>query len=358
MKRIGILGANGQVASEVAIYLSQFDDIEVVCFLRNKYSVILFEKIGIKYCIIDYYKADLFKNEIYSCDVVCDFAYPSGRLEDIYSKSKIYQDNIMRHMQNKGIYIYMSSIMAYGMADEEEPLKEYRMARGSYAVTKRKIEKSVKKNGHKYGLQCYNFRLGQVHGFLQSVTNYYREIFDGNDIVYKKSMNLPTSVVFTSTIGDAIKSIIENKNQLPFKTYTIVLNPQWTMNDVVNYYSEKYKVLPKINCVDDDLKNTPSINIFKSLLTKYLLKSRKSIEPLLDRIIPSLFPLLKSNYRIRVIKQQIREKISDTSVNLMQMTGEVPSSHLLPMKSETNQIMQKQLWIEKRILSVLNFHEK
>src|SRR4029077_18703572 len=109
------------------------------------------------------------------CSIVVDFTLPSGELYSIPKSIDTIMENIISGLSGDQKYIYMSSIMAYGMPPAEKNIKSYLIPRSSYAFIKRKAETRPLQLGRKYKIKTYNFRLGQVHGFLQSVNTSFRE---------------------------------------------------------------------------------------------------------------------------------------------------------------------------------------
>ena len=53
MKKIGIIGANGQVGTEVCIHLSEIDNFEVIPICRSNSSTAFLRKIGLN-CKVAY----------------------------------------------------------------------------------------------------------------------------------------------------------------------------------------------------------------------------------------------------------------------------------------------------------------
>src|SRR5262249_34829951 len=131
---------------------------------------------------------DRFREQIGAMDVILDFGYPTGQNHEILQRSKDSIAGILGCMKKGGAYFYMSTISAYGMPENGKWLRHYRLPRTSYAYIKRKIEAFTMKEGGRLGVRIYNFRLGQVHGFLQSVSGSFRQklsetavaVIDGN----------------------------------------------------------------------------------------------------------------------------------------------------------------------------------
>src|SRR6185437_438139 len=166
MTTIGILGASSQVGSSVALYLKKFPGVRVICFIRSDYSKIFFELFGIEYRKLE---DTVSPADFEPLDVILDFRYPAVQMHQILNRSREDIRKTLAAMRPGTTYFYMSSIMAYGMPDEKKWIAHYRFPRSSYAYIKRALEKFTVREGRKKGIRIYNYRLGQVHGFLQSV---------------------------------------------------------------------------------------------------------------------------------------------------------------------------------------------
>ncbi len=240
MMKIGILGASSQVGSSVALYFKKFPEAEVTCFIRSSYSEIFFDLFEIDYIYIDL-KSTSFNKRIGEMDIVLDFAYPTGQLNEILAHSKKNIERTLSLMKKGSMFFYMSSIMAYGMPDHEKWIKNYSIARNSYSYIKREIEKFTLSAGKKYGISIYNFRLGQVHGFLQSVNSSFVKRLSETDIaLIDGDSNDKVNITFIYSICEAVINAAKN-NQKP-GVYTLVFNPQWTLHDLYDFYISYYNM--------------------------------------------------------------------------------------------------------------------
>jgi len=173
--KVAIFGASSQVGSSVAFYLKHFTAHQPFCFIRSKYSAVFFEMADITTIAADISDTALLREHLKDMDIVLDFTFPAGQVFQIPKLIAQNFESIISAMPAKAAFVHMSSIMAYGMPSEEKQLRSYTFPRASYGYTKREAEKNANKTGAKYGIKVFNFRLGQVHGFLQSVSSSFRE---------------------------------------------------------------------------------------------------------------------------------------------------------------------------------------
>ncbi len=238
MIKIGLLGANGQVGTEVAFHLSLKHDIDILCLIRSEYSAALFKLLAIPYKVVDYSDKKTLSQLLSSFDVVLDFSYTSGEVSDILKWIKKHVESVISGMRAHSKYFYMSSIMAYGVPNPADHLRNYLFPRTVYAYSKRCAESTARKMGNKYQVDIYNFRLGQVHGPLQMVTQLFISKLRTGKLYVNGAPQSLTNTVFTHSISEAISKCIQG-NVIP-RTYTIVSFPQWTSEELFHFYENRY----------------------------------------------------------------------------------------------------------------------
>ncbi len=240
MTTIGILGASSQVGSSVALYLRKFAAVRVICFIRSEYSRIFFQLFDIECRRIEDGNEAQLKEALAPLDVVLDFRYPAVQMHDILTRSKRDIENALSAMTPGSSYFYMSSIMAYGMPDNEKRIAHYRFPRTSYSYIKRALERFTAATGRSKGIKVYIFRLGQVHGFLQSVNTSFRmKLASTNIALIDGEKDDPVNTIFIYPLCEAILNCANGMN-LP-GLYTLVSEPQWTLYDLYDYYNQEYR---------------------------------------------------------------------------------------------------------------------
>jgi nucleoside-diphosphate-sugar epimerase len=285
MIRVGILGASSQTGSSVALFLKRFPDIEVTCLVRSSYSNVFFELTGLAYRQVDMGNAAGLRQTIGELDVILDFGYPAGQLHEILSRSKENIRSVFEAMKQGSLYFYMSSIMAYGMPEAEKWVRSYRFPRTSYAYIKRSIEKFTFSLGKKHGIGVFNFRLGQVHGFLQSVNGSFRKKLADSDIAFVDgNSDDPVNIIFIHTLCEGIVACIKGKHKPGL--YTLVADPQWTLKEIYDYYLGYYGLPAHIEYLPRNAKKK------KLGLLQRVISMAKPYRPLLETYILMRFPAL------------------------------------------------------------------
>jgi len=270
MPTIGIIGANGQVGSEVCLYLSQMDDVTVVPICRTEYGSAFLRRCGL-FCR----HGSLLRKEeatelLSDCDLVADFSLPKGLPSEIRAGVKTIVTNSIKTSPHHSRFVYISSTMAFGMSlhSSQRVYRHYVISRSVYSATKRFGERLAIRLGRKAGREIYILRLGQVHGDMQSVSRrLIRELRD--ETVYVPEGLSDT--VFAFTIAEALRNIAVG-NETP-GVYTLVSVPQWTWREIHEFYARRLGIQPQSLELKAD-NDTGSSFSMKSLfnIVRYALK--------------------------------------------------------------------------------------
>jgi len=301
MISIGIIGASSQVGASVAFFLKSFPEVKVTCFIRSTYSEIFFNLLGLELDTVDLQDEAGLRERIGQLDVILDFAYPAGQLHEILDRSKENIGKLLRNMKKGSSYFYMSSIMAYGMPDNEKWIRHCRIPRTSYSYIKRSIEKFTVAQGKKEGIKIYNFRLGQVHGFLQSVNGSFRKKLSDTDIaLIDGNPDDLVNTIFIHPLCEAILSCAQGIH--PPGLYTLVSNPQWTLRQLYEYYIRYYELPARLQFRPAENKKQGR-SVFQrgiDLARPY----RPMLETYVLMRLPSLATSIKGRFRKSELVQQ------------------------------------------------------
>lgn len=341
--KIGILGASSQVGSSLAFYFKKMANVEPVCFIRSTYSVPFFNIAKIEYRLIgptSEWKAELFQD----LDILIDCTYPTGQLYEINGQIKQQLKSIFPLLQKNTVFIYMSTIMAFGMPDGHKKVTHFTVPRTTYAYLKRVAEKLVHQLAHKYNIRGYSFRLGQVHGFLQSVNASYREKMSFNqDIVLDGCPDDPANIVFISTLAEAVISTIENG--IKPGIYSLVECPQWALGQLYLYYKKYYSLENKLTFK----KHTGillSTDIKKSSIANLIKKCRSIIEVFFLIKNKFLYIKIKGKYRVANSKKSPPTYLPKEQFTDFHLLGENPGPFIPGLVSDFQNVFDKEKEME------------
>src|SRR5277367_2665921 len=230
MKRVAILGANGQVGTEVSLRLRGVEGIEVIPIVRNVSGSAFLRSNGMG-CrhgrISDPAEAS---GLVGDCDVVVNFALSNTAIPRI---DRDRNRQIIRSMvgaAKPGVpIIFASTIMVYA------PGMKFWLP-DSYGLEKLSAERLFRKLCRRSNHPDFVFRLGHVMGELQNITTKIRGEIRDNKVALPHEGLRDSNTVFTAEIVEAIVQIAKTQTAKP-GTYDLISSPQWTWLDVYKYYA-------------------------------------------------------------------------------------------------------------------------
>lgn len=243
MPTIGIIGANGQVGSEVCLYLSQMDKVKVIAICRTEYGSAFLRRCGLNCRHGSLSQPEEAKRLLAGCDLVADFSLPKGLPSQVRSSVKMILINSIQAAPPQARFVYISSTMAFGMSlrGNQRAYRHYMVSRSVYGATKRFGERLAIRLGRKFGRKVYVLRLGQVHGELQSVSrSLIRQMRDEAAYVPRAL----SDTVFAFTIAEALRNIAMGKEKSG--RYTLVSSPEWSWREIHEFYARRCGIQPQI----------------------------------------------------------------------------------------------------------------
>lgn len=304
MKKLGVIGANGQVGTEVCIYLSEMENFEVVPVCRSDSSTAFLRKLGLNCKVGNMEDPEQAKEILKDIDVVIDFSYPKGTAQRVREMTRKSISNVLRFSPPDSSFIYMSSIVAFGVHSSSPWVRRHVFSHTPYGALKRYGERVTRFMGLLNRRKVYILRLGQVHGEMQSVGRKMRKEIEKKYLSLPFSGNVHSPTVFCSTISEAISSIVSGR-EAPGR-YTLVSNPEPTWRELYDFYAREEK---------KDLKITSSgylgykSNFFDmgSVISSFAKRNREFISSLILKFFPKLELRLSGKYWIKNAEEEINK---------------------------------------------------
>lgn len=227
MSRIAVIGANGQVASEICLLMRDYPSMELVPIARNRTGSAFLRHQGIRCRHGQVTNPAEAPQLLGDCDVVLNFALPLGMPRYTRGTNRLLIENSMRYSAPGAIFIYFSTQSVYRSF---RPLGAPPLL-SAYGKEKRRTERLVKRSASRYARKVFILRLGHVCGEFQDMTWAVRELIKAGPVPVPDKGEAPSSVVHTVTIVDAIRRIISDTEKPG--TYDLVNVPQWTWSKVL-----------------------------------------------------------------------------------------------------------------------------
>ncbi len=352
-QKLAILGANGQIATEVALYLSGHSDVQLLGFTRSGYGTILLDLAGIPSFVIDFANISAENQSLLSdVDAVVDCTYPAGQQQKLAGLIESNADAVMKCMKPGATYIHSSSISAFGMPIDSTQLRDYRFARTSYARTKRTAEKCVSRLAKQHGIRACHLRLGQVHGVLQSVTGQFKTLIDQGKIVSTGDAGAISTTVFCHAVAEAFLSAARGDFKHGSIT-TVVSQDQWNLQTLFDVYRDITGSSFSVSYVGGP--DQPSDDGMVSRLIRLGTPFRNVLESQVLPLIPGVVPKLKGQYRMQSAKRDRASAVqTPEDAPVFHLVGNVPGQVTGQIKSSPDETISAFRSIETLLAQTLN----
>ena len=334
MVTIGVLGANGQVGSEVCLFLSQMEDVRVIPICRTEFGATLLRRCGLE-CRIGTLDGEAEATRLLAgCDLVADFTLPrETRVSEIRAAINRTVEKGMTYAPAGAPFVYISSLVAFGVDPHDQNFRQRVLSPTLYGSTKRYAERLVFRTGKSLNREAYVLRLGQVHGELQSVSRGILRRLD------EETAYVPlgrSHAVFTYTIAESLANIA-NRKEKPGR-YSLISAPDWSWTEVYEYYARRAGRTPNIITYEFSA-DEPSIGrAFKSLarrIAKPVIESAGRHRESITSYLPRPFPKLEQRLRAKWGLQRARAEVLEMNVSKLhsqyrpfKLHGEVPGNRL------------------------------
>lgn len=232
---VGIVGANGQVGTELCFLLRK-EGVEVVPIVRNSVGATTFDYYGLNARIADVGTRSDAESALSNLDtvVIAAFASPISRGNFKPKQGRRANEaivhNSVRAAPEGADVVYFSSVAAFG---EELDVSDHWW----YCREKRNTEREFEKACDEHQQDGYVYRVGLVLG--QNVTrtvDIQSELASSDRVDVEANATAHSNTVHTVTIADAVRACSDPK--VKPGTYTLVNEPQWTWQRVFDHYRE------------------------------------------------------------------------------------------------------------------------
>lgn len=229
---IGIIGANGQVGSEVVLALRLAGGVTVVPICRSERASAFLRRCGVTCRHGNVADPEQAPRLLARCDLVVDLSIPRGLPSENRAASRRLIETAVRYAPPGAAFVFASSINALGMGPRDRRLRHYVLARSAYAALKRYAERVAVRAGRRHERAVYVLRLGQVHGVLQSVSRSISRNWRGRTAHVPEG---PSYAVFAVTIAQALVAIAAGR-ETP-GVYMLVETPPWSWKEVLELHA-------------------------------------------------------------------------------------------------------------------------
>lgn len=231
MKRIAIIGSNGQVASDVVLHLSALEEMQLVPVARSPGGSAFLRSRGIS-CVHGSITDPTFaKSVLTGCDVIANFALASGNPAAALKTNEDIIRSIFDHSGQAAKLVFFSTLAVAGTYD---PYGRWiQNAYGKMKLSNERLFARLVKQRCRVG---YTLRLGHVAGPHQNISQAMRQELCSGPIVLPDP-DRDSNVTHTITIAEALLAIATGLAGPPGR-YDLLDVPQWTWRQVYEKEAE------------------------------------------------------------------------------------------------------------------------
>ena len=290
--KLGLIGANGHVGTELSFLLK--NDVDLIPITRNRLGSIYLKYNAFPCLISDISKENDALESLSDLDSVIISSYAIDPYTDSQTRSsqKTNEEiikNTIKFSKDNATLIYFSTIRAF--SNNIVPNTSNFGIKSSFAKEKVHLEKLLLTESKKNKKRAFVLRMSQVFGENQPRTRYFRESLSKEKVIVQVSPEKKSNIVHTVTIKDAIMKCLDNSS-LP-GIYSLVNNPQWTWQNVIDYYKKPETIIeyePKIIYQNkSDLSDKNENGFFWNLLKS----NKKRIKPFLYYVSAKFEPQIQ-----------------------------------------------------------------
>ncbi|MEK6840047.1 MAG: NAD(P)-dependent oxidoreductase [Nanoarchaeota archaeon] len=335
--KIGVVGANSQVGTEICFMLN-LAGYEVIPIVRNVMGTAFLQHHNFSCRIEDITNEEDAKRALRDCDSVVIAAYMWPQLQmsakENWRINEKLVENAVKYAKSNASIIYFSSIRA--LSKKIDPRIHFLGPKPYYDKEKRHLEKKLQAVCRKEKKQGYILRLGHVFGINQQATKQLcQKIASASVIKITVPLNKPSNIVHTVTITEAIIKCM--KKEVRPGIYTLTNHPQWTWEEVIRCYNKEARIMFKEKSL------TKSSGYKKSVVT-FLMKHYLTIRKILPQKMDAR---IQYNYKKMKIKQEIAELQEDHEALDMDAFAYNPApGRSMPSLTETKNLIKNYKMLE------------
>ena len=301
MIRVAVLGANGQVGTELCLILAQQAGIEVIPICRNRMGSAFLRSRGFR-CRHGQPADRQQSHMLYGdCNVVANMALVDTVKNPAWAKkvNEALINNVADTLGPRGKHIYFSTMSVYG----DPEVGQLFPIRNSYGEDKLVCEGLATNAGSRAACETFIFRLGHVCGDLQGITKQIRHLLQSGQPVQLPDPERGSNTVYVTTIVDAILQVA-GARVLP-GCYDLMNVPDWSWREVFEFESLRVGIRVEFERIPDKHTKLAPRALAHNLIGPVMIWVANSIfmRRVMGRVLPKLpidlYRRLKAIYAIK-----------------------------------------------------------
>lgn len=230
MKRIAIVGANGQIGTELVLRLRGTADLELVPIMRSRSGSAFLRSQGVECRQGVITEVNQARELLAGCDTILNLAHSDSYIAKQREVNASVQVAINSAAPTGSKIVFASTQMVYA---PELPMR----IPGTYGAEKFLLEKKAARHARRLGKDFIVLRLGHVLGDLQAISRKILEEIEAGPVPMINGGKGPSNTTFVSSLADALVRITDGRVEVG--TYDLITCPQWSWEQVYAFHAER-----------------------------------------------------------------------------------------------------------------------
>lgn len=230
MTKLAIVGANGQVGTELLLRFSGVPSVDLVPIVRTRAGSAFLRSVGVECLQGDVTDPKQAKTLLAGCDAVLNLAHADSYVSRQRMTNFAIQRAIITASPTDSVTIFCSTQMVYA------PELSVRIP-GTYGADKLLLERKSRSWSRAADKQLAIFRLGHVLGDLQAITRKIRAEVATGEVALPTRGEIPSNTIFVASVAAAVLKMA--RHEVPAGTYDLISSPQWSWSDIYRYYANE-----------------------------------------------------------------------------------------------------------------------
>lgn len=329
-KKICIIGANGQVGTEVCTFLDESGEVDVLPVCRTRYGSSVLRRLGLSCRHGDVTRdAELLK-VVSQCDLVADFSLPRGSPPELISSAAARIEAIVPKLKPGAHFVFISTMAVFHLNPNNPRFQ-------IYGYTKRHGEQAALRFGRKARRHVSVLRLGQVHGVNQSCSKALRSQVKSGIAALPP---YPSHTVFCYSIAEALINLAKGVESP--EVYTLTSVPAWSWREVHEFYCREAGVpVPEMweEAAPARSRSWQPAASVKAWLGERIYAHRELLETITATLSPEWATRLRANYYRRRARAELSFLSARKAIRPYVQWCDVPGARM-KMLSDSRAAMQ------------------
>jgi len=230
MKKVAIVGANGQVGTELVLRMTEIPGITIVPIVRSESGSAFLRSHNVSCRHGTMTNRDEARELLADCDTILNLAHADSYIAKKRAVNTSVQLAINAAASPNSKIVFASTQMVYA---PELPVR----IPGTYGAEKLILEKKAARHARRMGKEFFVLRLGHVLGDFQAITRKIVREIESGPVPLVHGGAGPSNTTFVASLADALVRITSERVEAG--TYDLLTSPQWSWARVYDFYADQ-----------------------------------------------------------------------------------------------------------------------